>query len=116
MFVTLDKLRKAENLDRRLSWIEVIQRAFGLIPRFKNQNELLEDECDKYISIYKPESEYVPYIKNFIKAYVTSGEFRNIIDMNFYAGFTMEDYKNLNGYRDSLPDYIKDNIAINKFM
>ena len=99
-----------------------MQRAFGLIPRFKNQNELLEDECDKYISIYKPESEYVPYIKNFIKAYVTSGEFRNIIDMkkyqelNFYAGFTMEDYKNLNGYRETLPEYIKDNIALNKFM
>lgn len=122
LFVTLDKLRKSENLDRRLSWIEVIQRAFGFIPRFKNQNELLEDECDKYISIYKPEAEYVPYIKNFIKAYVTSGEFRNIIDMkryqelNFYAGFTIEDYKHLNGYRESLPDYIKDNIAINKFM
>lgn len=122
LFITLDRLRKSENLDRRLSWVEVIQRAFGFIPKFKSQNELLEDECDKYISIYKPESEYVPYIKNFIKAYVTSGEFRNIIDMkkyqelNFYAGFTIEDYKHLNGYRETLPDYIKDNIAINKFM
>lgn len=122
LFATLEKLKQAEQLDRRLSWKEVLQRAFGLIPRFKNQNELLEDECDKYISIYKPESEYVPYIKNFIKAYVTSGEFRNIIDMkkyqelNFYAGFTMEDYKNLNGYRETLPEYIKDNIALNKFM
>ncbi len=119
---TLEKLKKSENLDRRLSWKEALLRAFGFIPKFKNQDELLEDECDKYISIYKPEAEYIPHIKNFIKAYVTSGEFRNIIDMkkyqelNFYAGFTMEEYKQLNGYRATLPDYIKDNIVINKFM
>ncbi|MDD3237759.1 MAG: DEAD/DEAH box helicase family protein [Candidatus Gastranaerophilales bacterium] len=122
LFVTLDKLRKSENLDRRLSWIEVLQRAFGLINKFKNQDELLEDECDKYISIYKPESEYVPYIKNFIKAYATDGQFRNIIEckkfqeLNFYAGFTMEDYKHLNGFRATLPEYIKDNIVLNKYM
>lgn len=122
LFTTLDKLRKSENLDRRLTWKEVIQRAFGFIPKFKNKDELLEDECDKYISIYKPESDYIPYIKNFIKAYATDGEFRNIIDMkkyqelNFYAGFTIEDYKHLNGYRETLPEYIKDNIVLNKFM
>ena len=61
-------------------------------------------------------------IKNFIKAYATDGEFRNIIDMkryqelNFYQAFTMDDYRNLNGYRAVLPEYIKDNIVLNKFM
>lgn len=122
LFVTLDKLKRSENLDRRLSWREVLQRAFGLISRFKSKDELLEDECDKYISIYKPDSKHVPYIKNFIKAYATDGEFRNIIDMkryqelNFYQAFTMDDYKKLNGYRAVLPEYIKDNVALNKFM
>ena len=122
LFVTLDKLKRSENLDRRLSWREVLQRAFGLISRFKSKDELLEDECDKYISIYKPDSEHIPYIKNFIKAYATDGEFRNIIDMkryqelNFYQAFTMDDYRNLNGYRAVLPEYIKDNVALNKFM
>ena len=109
-------------LDRRLSWKEVLQRAFGLLSKFKNQDELLEDECDKYISIYKPQAECVPYIKNFIKAYVTNEEFRKIIEnknykqLNFTQAFTMEDFKHLNGYRDELPVYIKDNIVINKFM
>lgn len=122
LYVTLDKLKKSEKLDRRLSWREVLQRAFGFITRFKSKDELLEDECDKYISIYKPDSEHVPYIKNFIKAYATDGEFRNIIDMkryqelNFYQAFTMDDYRNLNGYRVMLPEYIKDNVALNKFM
>ena len=122
LYLTLDKLKKSENLDRRLSWIEVLQRAFGFITKFKNKNELLEDECDKYISIYKPDSEHVPYIKNFIKAYTTDSSFRNIIDgkrfqeLNFYQGFTTDDYRKLNGYRESLPEYIKDNIVLNKFM
>ena len=35
LFATLEKLKQAEQLDRRLSWKEVLQRAFGLIPRFK---------------------------------------------------------------------------------
>lgn len=122
LYLTLDKLRKSENLDRRLTWIEVLQRAFGFIAKFKNKDELLEDECDKFISIYKPDSDHVPYIKNFIKAYTTDGDFRNIIDgkrfaeLNFYQGFTMQDYKNLNGYRATLPEYIKDNIVLNKYM
>lgn len=121
LFVNLEKIREMEKLDRKLSWKEVLQRAFGLISRFKTQDELLEDECDKYISINKPEAEYVPYIKNFIKAYVTSGEFRNIIDfkkyqeLNFYAGFTIDDYKHLNGYREGLPEYIRDNIELKRF-
>lgn len=122
LFLTLDKLKRSENLDRRLSWKEVLQRAFGFIPKFKNKDELLEDECDKFISIYKPDAQHIPYIKNFIKAYSTDGKFRNIIDMkayqelNFYQAFTMDDYRNLNGYRATLPEYIKDNVALNKFM
>lgn len=122
LFVNLEKLKKSENLDRRLTWKEVLQRAFGFIHRFKSKDELLEDECDKYISIYKPDAEHIPYIKNFIKAYATDTNFRNIIDfkkyqeLNFYAGFTIEDYKKLNGYKEGLPEYIKDNIVLNKFM
>ena len=119
--ITLDKIMKIEQLDRKPTLKEIIQRAFGIITRFKTQDELLEDECDKYISIIKPKAEYVPYIKNFIKAYVTSGEFRNIIDfkkyqeLNHYAGFTISDYKHLNGYKEELPVYIKDNIDLKRF-
>lgn len=116
LYINLDKIKQSENLDRKLSWREVLERAFGFINKFKNSNDLLEDECDKFINIYKPEANYVPYIKNFIKSYSTSENFRNIIDgkkfqeLHFNSGFTFEDYKNLNGYRDILPEYIKDNI------
>ncbi len=122
LFLNLEKIRKSENLDRRLSWREFLERIFGRIDRFKDKNELLEEECEKFISIYKPESKYVPYIKNYLKAYVTDEKFRDIInnkhfaELNVYAGFTMSEFKALNGWRETVPEYIKDYVSINQFM
>lgn len=116
--VTLDRIQKAENLDRKLSWREVLEKMFGFIDKFKDANSLLEDECDKFISIEKPDPKYVPYIKGFIKAYSTDAYFRGIIDekrladLFTYQGFTFEEYQALNGYKEMLPQYIKDNINI----
>ncbi len=120
LFLNLEKIRKSENLDRRLSWREFLERIFGRIDKFKDKNELLEEECEKFISIHKPESKYVPYIKNYLKAYVTDEYFRNEINnQRFprdYAGFEMKEYKALNGYRQIIPEYIKDYVPINQFM
>ncbi len=122
LFLNLEKIRKSENLDRRLSWREFLERIFGLIDSFKGKNELLEEECEKFISIYKPESKYVPYIKNYLKAYVTDEKFREIInnkhfgDLNVYPGFPMSEFKALNGWREIVPEYIKDYVPVNAYM
>jgi len=122
LFLNLEKIRKSENLDRRLSWREFLERIFGFIDGFKDKNELLEEECEKFISIYKPESKYVPYIKNYLKAYVTDEKFRDIInnkhfaELNVYAGFTMSEFKALNGWRETVPEYVKDYVPVNQFM
>jgi type I restriction enzyme R subunit len=120
LFLNLEKIRKSENLDRRLSWREFLERIFGFIDGFKNKDELLEEECEKFISIHKPENKYVPYIKNYLKAYVTDEYFRNEINnQRFpreYAGFTMPEYQALNGYRKVVPEYVKDYISINSYM
>jgi type I restriction enzyme, R subunit len=122
LFLNLDKIRKSENLDRRISWREVLERIFGFIDKFKDKNELLEEECEKFISIYKPESKYVPYIKNYLKAYVTDEKFRDIInnkhfaELNVYAGFSMSEFKALNGWRETVPEYVKDYVPVNQFM
>ena len=122
LFLNLEKIRKSENLDRRLSWREFLERIFGFIDGFKDKNELLEEECEKFISIYKPESKYVPYIKNYLKAYVTDEKFRDIInnkhfaELNVYAGFTMSEFKALNGWRETVPEYVKDYVSVNQFM
>ena len=122
LFLNLDKIRKSESLYRRITWKEVLERAFGFIDRFKDQNELLEEECEKFISIYKPESHYIPYIKNFMKAYVTDERFRDIInkkhfgELNVYSGFSMSEFQQLNGWRERVPEYVKDYVSVNQFM
>ena len=52
---TLDKLRKAAAVDRRLTLREILEKVFGLIPRFKSKDELLEEEFSKFVSDTKPE-------------------------------------------------------------
>lgn len=122
LFLTLEKIRKSENLDRRITWREVLERIFGLIDRFKTKDEKLEEECDKFISIYKPESEKVPYIKTFLKAYVSDENFRKIIDsgkfadLNFYPGFSANELKLLGNWRDTIIEYVKDYIIFNTYV
>ena len=49
-YYSLDKLRKAAAADRRLSLREILEKIFGLIPRFKSKDELLEEEFAKFVS------------------------------------------------------------------
>ena len=121
LYLTLDKLRKLEGLDRRLTWREVIQRFFGFIKKFKNSDELMDDEFNKFISILKPKSKYVPYYKKFMKDYIGYSDFRTKLDnKNFprtYGGFTIQEYQALGKeYREILPNYIKDYVRLNTFM
>jgi len=120
LFLNLEKIRKSENLDRRISWREFLERVFGFIDVFKSKDEKLEEECEKFISIYKPESKYVLHIKNYLKAYIADEYFRNEINnQRFpreYAGFTMAEYKALNGYREIVPEYVKYYVSINQYM
>lgn len=122
LYLNLEKIRKSEHLDRRLSWREFLERVFGLIDTFKSKDEKLEEEVEKFISIHKPESKYVPYIRNYLKAYVADERFREIInskqfaELNVYAGFTMQEFKALNGWRDKVPEYVKDYVSVNQYM
>jgi type I restriction enzyme R subunit len=122
LFLNLEKIRKSESLDRRVSWREVLERIFGFIDRFDTKDERIETEVEKYISIEKPDPKYVPYIRNFMKAYIGDEHFRMVInakeyaELNTYAGFTMAEFKALNGYREKLPNYIKDYIPLNQYM
>jgi type I restriction enzyme R subunit len=85
-FYTLDKLRKAAAVDRRLTLREILEKVFGLIPRFKSKDELLEEEFSKFVADYKPdEPQAIPALKNYFKAYVTSDQIRHIIDTEQYT-------------------------------
>lgn len=122
LYLNLEKIRRSENLDRRLTWREVLERIFGMIEKFKSKDEKLEEEVEKFIAIYKPESHYVPHIRNYIKSYVADEHFREIVnskhfaDLNVYPGFTMEEFKALNGWRETVPEYVKDYVPVNQYM
>ncbi len=49
-FYTLEKLRKAASVDRRLELREILEKIFGLIPHFKSKDELLEEEFSKFVA------------------------------------------------------------------
>jgi len=122
-YYTLDKLRKAAAADRRLTLREILERIFGLIPRFKSRDELLEEEFAKFVADYKPEeAEAVPAIKTYFKAYVTSNQIRDIIEKKRYtdlatnALFSSRDFKAVpKKYRDIVPEYVKDYVSLNQF-
>lgn len=122
-FYTLDKLRKAAAVDRRLGLREILEKIFGLIPRFKSKDELLEEEFSKFVADYKPEeAEAIPALKNYFKAYVTSDQIRHIIETKHYTDlatnpiFSTRDLKAVpEQYRMLIPNYIKDYVSLNQF-
>ena len=123
-FFTLDKLRIAAGVDRRLSLREIIEKALGIIDRFKSKDELLEEEFDKFVNDYKPEDfEAIMAMKYFFKAYITDNNVRDIIETKNYTAlhtndaFTMEDFKAVpQDWRNIIPEYVKDYVPLNQFM
>ena len=121
-FFTLDKLRKAIQLDRRLTLREIIEKIFGSLDKFKSKDELLEEELAKFISIHKPDAGHMPAIRLFFKAFITDGEVRDIVDKREFnrlatnPKITLADYKALDDWRSVIPDYVKDYVYLNQFM
>ncbi len=123
-FYTLDKLRKAAAVDRRLTLREILEKIFGLIPRFKSKDELLEEEFTKFVADYKPEeAESIPAIKAYFKAYITSDQVRHIIEHGTYTDFATNpvfsnrDFKAVpQKYRILVPEYVKDYVSLNQFV
>ena len=122
-YYTLDKLRKAAAVDRRLTLREILEKIFGLIPRFKSKDELLEEEFAKFVADAKPdEATAIPAIKTFFKAYVTSDRIREIIETGHFtdlatnAYFSTRDFKAVpKKYRALVPEYVKDYVSLNQF-
>jgi type I restriction enzyme R subunit len=122
-YYTLDKLRKAAAVDRRLTLREILEKVFGLIPRFKSKDELLEEEFSKFVADYKPEeAAAIPAIKTYFKAYVTSGRVRDIIESKQFTDlatnpmFSTHDFRAVpEKYRVLVPEYVKDYVSLNQF-
>ena len=122
-YFTLDKLRKAAAVDRRITIREILEKVFDLIPDFKPKDELLEEEFAKFVADHKPErtGAIIP-IKNYFKAYVTDSYVRDAIDKRQFTrlatsqSFSSADFGAVpRKYRDLVPEYIKDYVSLNQF-
>ena len=122
-YFNLEKLRKAANIDRKVSIREVVEKIFGIIPKFKSKDELLDEEFDKFISIYPPEEDVnIRALKYFFKAYIVDNEIRKIIETKDFQALqtnptlTISQFKEVaTKYREVIPVYIKDYINLEKF-
>jgi len=122
-YYTLDKLRKAAAVDRRLTLREILEKIFGLIPRFKSRDELLEEEFSKFVADRVPEPpSAIPAIKTYFKAYVTSDQIRHIIDSRQFTDLAINPFFNTIDfravpppYRTLVPEYVKDYVPLNQF-
>jgi type I restriction enzyme R subunit len=122
-YYSLEKLRKAAGVDRRLTLREILEKIFGLIPRFKSKDELLEEEFSKFVADYKPdEAAAIPAIKNYFKAYAASDQIRHIIETGHLTDlatnpiFSTREFKAVPAkYRKLIPEYVKDYVSLNQF-
>jgi len=122
-YFTLEKLQKAAKIDRKISIREVVEKVFGIIPKFKSKDELLEEEFDKFISIHPPgEDVNVRALKYFFKAYIVDQDIREIIKAKDFhalqtnATLTISQFKEVSEkYRKVIPIYITDYINLEQY-
>ena len=124
-YYTLEKLRRAVAVDRRLDVKEILALVFELIPKFKSKDELLEEEFAKFVADRQIEVDAtanLPAMRAFFKSYAASNRMRDIIDsrrftdLNTNPGFTLNDLALVPAeYRTAIPEYIKDYVSLNQF-
>jgi type I restriction enzyme R subunit len=123
-FFTLEKLRRAAGVDRRLSLREIIEKSYGLIREFKSKDQLLDEEFEKFIAdVQLDKPELVGPLRYYFKAYITDSHIREIIEqkrlteLNTNPTFTMQDFRAVPlAWRTRVPEYIKDYVSLNQFM
>jgi type I restriction enzyme R subunit len=122
-YFNLEKLRKAAKIDRKVSIREVVEKIFGIIPKFKSKDDMLEEEFEKFISLYPPEEDVnMRALKYFFKAYIVDQDVRKILEAkNFQAlhtnhTLTISQFKDVAPeYKSIIPEYIRDYIKLDIF-
>jgi len=119
-FMNLEKIKKALNLDRRVTIREILDYAFGKKEEFETRSELLDSEFEKFRATeMELEIEPVEYQKTkyFFNTYIESSEIENIIDSGEYARLETNPMLSMSDipkkYGEKIPTYVKDYINTN---
>lgn len=122
-FFTIEKLRKALGVDRKITVRELLEHIYDIIPFIKSAEQLLDEEFEKFVLDQKPsDPAAIVAIKYFFKAYAADKNVRDIIDNGKFTDlfvsstFSMEDYKAVpEEWRKRIPAYIKDYVSPDQF-
>ncbi|MBS1938891.1 MAG: DEAD/DEAH box helicase family protein [Bacteroidetes bacterium] len=122
-YFTLEKLRKAYTIDRKLSLREVVEKIFGIIADFKMKDELLEEEFQRFVSIHPPgEQENITALRHFFKAYIVDQDVREIIRQKEFQrlashpAMSMDEYKAISpANRQQVPSYVDAYVSLEQF-
>ena len=120
---TWDKLRRAINIDRRVTVREILDKVFGILPSFKSKGELVAEEFEGYMLTRGVPSDKYDDVKRFFETYITDKKVRKIIEDKRYqylgtevSSYTMQDLKKLGADNmNQIVNYINDNVNVNKF-
>jgi len=106
-------------VDRKISLREVIENIFWG-NRIKQKDELLDDEFDKFVSIYKPGDVDILALKYYFKAYLVDDKVKKIIDTQDYTELyhnptlSIDDFSKVDArMRAVVPEYINMYVKIN---
>jgi type I restriction enzyme R subunit len=80
-YYTLEKIRKSLDIDRRISFREILEKIYGIIKHIKTRDELLDEEFEKFLIDKKPnDPKVIAALKYFFKVYASDSNVRDVID------------------------------------
>jgi type I restriction enzyme R subunit len=121
-FFTVDKLRKALKIDRKISVRELLEQIF-LGTEIKGKSVLMDEEFDKFISTISAENiTDIEALRYYFIAYLTDPSVRRIIDNKEFTelyhnpSLPIEDFSRVDDkMRETIPYYINTYLPLDKF-
>lgn len=118
-YFNLPKLRRALGLDDDVPLREILEFTLERISEVKTRDQRADEAFDQYV-IETPDipPSDAPNIRKYFMAYATNDSVSNAIDKREFQSlgtnpaFTFQDFTSVpNGYRESVPDWIKHNFT-----
>lgn len=123
-FWDFEKLQNAYGIDRRISPEEIMRKVFIPGYRLKTRQDLVEEQFERFIGSVKLDFSNFNEAKQLFSSYLLFDDIRGVINDQTRMGslatdmrLSMQDLKKLGRPGiDTTINYIKDNVALNRFL
>lgn len=120
--LTLDKVREALGLDRRVTTRELLDLAFDPSYKPKSKDELLNDEFDKFLLTEKLDPDKYEVAKTLFKSYTSSSQVEEYVDngdftmLEFTGQFSPKELQSMDeNALKRVPSYVKDYVSTGRY-